>query len=112
MKLFWQAVAITVAFAVILFGIVVIDALGQEYHGHDFKCSGVYTNARGLECCTANRDCFRVPSDVAWSAKIGDELPLPGPVKSMIVNAIHPSCDPQGHAWACTTGCLFKPSGF
>ena len=94
-------------FLIVLVLILAVDALGHDV----FKCEGTYRSASGVECCAANVDCHKIPNDVAWNAKVGDTLPL-NSIQTMIVNIIHPSCDPDGHAWACSTGCLFRPSGF
>ena len=79
-----------------------------------WRCgNGPHLNANGMDCCSIV-DCTPVSTEAAFEARIGSQVEITrdGVTRTVIINAIHPSCDPQGHSWACTTGCLFRATGF
>ena len=79
-----------------------------------WRCgNGPHLNASGVDCCSIV-DCAKVSTEAAFGAKIGSpiDVVIDGATRTVIVNAIHPSCDDQGYSWACQTGCLFRATGF
>lgn len=79
-----------------------------------WRCgNGPHVNVNGMDCCDVT-DCAIVPNEIAWPAKVGSqvEVVLNGMVRTMIVNTVFPSCDPNGKSWGCPiAGCLFRSTG-
>ena len=103
-----------ITFWVCFVGLLIL--LSQAAFGHDeFRCSqDSYRSATGMDCCSARSDCAPVSTATAWEARLGSQIEITrdGVTRTAIVNAIHPSCDDHGRSWACTTGCIFRTTGF
>lgn len=71
-----------------------------------------YFNKEGTRCCNAY-DCGRIEVETAWQAVVGSVVRVQsqryGTFRDVKVTTIYPSED--GVAWACFTGCLFRPVG-
>ena len=111
-KMVWGAAMICAIFLI---------ALSAAFGHDEFRCSSdSYRNAMGMDCCSAKTDCTTIPNETAYTARVGGEVEAsfqswqaaPAETKSVIVTAIHPSCDDHGWSWMCRTGCLFRVAGF
>ena len=112
----WALIVFWIALVALL-GLVAKSAFGHE----EFRCSSAsYRNINGMDCCSAKTDCVPIKNEVAFEARIGlpveatfpSSLFSPSEIRSVTVNAIHPSCDDHGWSWICKTGCLFRAAGF
>lgn len=104
-----------IVWALALASAAVLVAMAVAFAHNEFRCGSVaYKNANGGDCCSANQDCYPIPNEVAWPARIGDRLELPAASawRSVVVNMIHPSCDEHGQSWLCYSGCLIRTTGF
>ena len=74
--------------------------------------AGGYVNASGTKCC-GERDCGIVPDGAAWEVSIGGQIAVQLPNRAAVVtiNRIYTAAGPDGHSWACTTGCMFRVPG-
>ena len=92
---------------------LVISLLISTGHSHDWIVQNNFRNAAGTLCCDWV-DCAPISMEEAWTKGIGSTVIVPlatGPV-AVVINAVHPSYDPQGQPIACTTGCLLRPLGY
>ena len=82
-------------------------------HGHEWIEANGLRNVNGVLCCNRS-DCAPIPHEVAWTARVGSTVIVPllsGP-QAAVINIVHASLDPEGRSFACTTGCLFRVSGY
>ena len=86
-------------------------ASGAE--AHEWIEANNFRNAAGTLCCNRT-DCAPISIEEAWTKGIGSTVivPLPTGPQAVVINIVHPSYDPDGKTWACTTGCMFRTSGY
>ena len=104
-KIIW---GVALACAAILIAMAALATSGP------WRCgNGPLVNVNGMDCCSV-ADCAPVPNEAAWSARVGSqiEVTIRGMTRSVTIDTIFPSCDDRGQSWACTTGCLFRATGF
>ena len=103
---------IDIACGVILIAMALMAATARGHGNAAWIDAGGYVNASGTKCC-GERDCGIVPDGAAWEVSIGGQIAVQLPNRAAVVtiNRIYTAAGPDGHSWACTTGCMFRVPG-
>lgn len=104
---------IKLALLIVFLYVLIVAVFIKLGHGHEWIVQNNYRNVNGTLCCDET-DCGYITNEQAWTAGIGStvEVEIKGVKYNVVINSVFPSWDQQGRAVACTTGCLFRTSGY